>query len=64
MLVILLVYIQLLSRGLFCLFYYIMGENQLPVSAARWQHWSKLGFATFILRKIADNSAATEAREK
>ncbi len=64
MLVILLVSIRLLSRWKFCLFYDIMKENQLPVSAARWQHWSQLGFATFILWKIADNSATTEAREK
>jgi hypothetical protein len=28
--------------------------NQLPVSAARWQRGSQIGFATFILRKFAE----------
>jgi hypothetical protein len=26
-----------------------LGGQQLPVSAARWQHWSQICFATFIL---------------
>jgi len=29
-----------------------MSENQLTVSAARWQHWSQICFATFIQWKI------------
>jgi hypothetical protein len=37
-----------------------MRGNQLPVSAARWQHDLQICFATF----IAYNSTTTKAREK
>jgi hypothetical protein len=37
----------------------LMRGNQLPVSAARWQHWSQIFFAFF-----AKNSTTTKAREK
>jgi hypothetical protein len=43
-----------------------MRENQLPVSAARWNHCSKICFVTFSLKnnKIAKNSTITiKARE-
>ncbi len=45
-------------------FHQSMRENQLPVSAARWQHWSQICFCSFYLvknHKIANNA---EAREK
>jgi hypothetical protein len=46
-----------------------MRENQLPVSAARWEHWSQVpamlcNFCFVKNHKIADNSATAEAREK
>jgi hypothetical protein len=37
--------------------------NQLPVSFARWQHGSKLCFATFISRKVT-NFKATQQPQK
>jgi hypothetical protein len=48
-------------------YFAIMRGNQLPVSAARWQHWSPDMFCNFYLvknQKIASDSATTEAREK
>ncbi len=46
---------------------HIQRGNQLPVSAARWQHWFPDVFCNFYLvqnHKIANNSATSEAREK
>jgi hypothetical protein len=44
-----------------------MRGNQLPVSAARWEHWSGIWSAAFILmknHKIANNSTTAEAGKK
>jgi hypothetical protein len=40
--------------------------NQLPVSAARWQHCSQICLGIFITKnhKIAKSSTNTKAREK
>ncbi len=39
---------------------------QLPGSATRWQHWSKISFETFLVKitKLIKNSVTTQAREK
>ncbi len=53
--------IQLIASSL------LMRINQLPLSAARWQHGSQIRFATFILWKItiiAKSSTNIKAREK
>jgi len=44
----------------------LVGINQLPVSATRWQHGSQFCFASYLVKihKGANNSTSTEAREK
>ncbi len=44
----------------------LMRGYQLPGSATRWQHWSKICFETFFSEnyKIDKNSVTTQAREK
>ncbi len=47
--------------------FFEMRGNQLPVSAAGWQHGSQICYATFYRvknHKIAKNSIAAKVREK
>jgi hypothetical protein len=43
-----------------------MRGNQLPVSAARWQHWPHICIDFYFVKhhKIVNNSATNNAREK
>ncbi len=58
----------LLQNIILCLWFEVNFRiHQLPVSAARWQHWSYLCFCNFYFvknHKIVNISTITEAREK